>query len=416
MAPPEKAQRFRRIATAGVFFQGGGAAADTTTIVAALVERLTGSPTAVGAAAAISRYGWLFPQIFVAYFAQRRRRRLPFYMLGAFGRVGCLFAVASIIAVAGPRPGHLGIGAFFLFWGLYAFVSGIVAVPYNDIVARAVVSEERSRLLAIRFFGGGILALGVAGAARWLLGIAPFPSGYAAVLALGATLLLVSTLSFISAGEPLAPPPPRESGFVRFLRRGLTIYRGDRRFRLFVYARWLEGAASMALPFYVVQATRANIGSAEVALLLGAQTAGALASNPFWGWFGDRVGKRALLESVAAFGVVAPILTIVWLATDWLGAALLWFGAIFFVLGAVGNGATIAQLGYLMEISPDDQRPAYSGYCNAIVAPASLSPLLGAALVEHVALPAVFVASGIAAALQIGVIRLLRHQELEEVG
>lgn len=416
MALPEKAQRFRRIATAGIFFQGGGSAADTSTIIAALVERLTGSPTAVGAAAAISRYGWLFPQVFVAYFAQRRRRRLPFYMLGAFGRVGCLFAVATIVAIAGPTPGHVELGAFFAFWALYAFVSGIVAVPYNDIVARAVVSDERSRLLAIRFFGGGLLALGVAGAARWLLGMAPFPVGYAAVLALGAVLLLVSTLSFVSAGEPLAPQPPRENGLVRFLRRGLAVYRGDGRFRLFVYARWLESAAGMALPFYIVQATRSGIGSAEVALLLGAQTAGALTSNPLWGWFGDRVGKRALLELVAAFGILAPVLAVVWLAADWSGAALLWFGAIFFVLGGVGNGATIAQLGYLMEISPDDQRPAYSGYFNAIVAPASLSPLLGAALVEHIALPAVFVASGIAAALQIGVIRLLRNRELEEAG
>src|SRR3546814_2403930 len=81
MARSETRRRFWRIATAGIFFQGGAAAVDTGTIVAALVNGLTGSPVAVGAAAAISRYGWLAPQIFVAYFAQRRRRRLPFYKL-----------------------------------------------------------------------------------------------------------------------------------------------------------------------------------------------------------------------------------------------------------------------------------------------------------------------------------------------
>jgi len=79
-------QRFWRISTAGIFFQGGAAAVDSSTIVAALVYGLTGSPFAVGAAAAISRYGWLFPQLFVAYFAQRRQRRMPFYIFGAFGR------------------------------------------------------------------------------------------------------------------------------------------------------------------------------------------------------------------------------------------------------------------------------------------------------------------------------------------
>src|SRR3546814_10449187 len=103
MARSETRRRFWRIATAGIFFQGGAAAVDTGTIVAALVNGLTGSPVAVGAAAAISRYGWLAPQLFVAYFAQHRQRRLPFYMLGAFGRVACLLGVAAVVTFSGDR-------------------------------------------------------------------------------------------------------------------------------------------------------------------------------------------------------------------------------------------------------------------------------------------------------------------------
>ena len=81
-------RRFWHISVAGIFFQGGAAAVDTSTIIAALVHALTaGSAFAVGAAAAISRFGWLFPQLFVAFYAQQRMTRLPFYMAGAFGRV-----------------------------------------------------------------------------------------------------------------------------------------------------------------------------------------------------------------------------------------------------------------------------------------------------------------------------------------
>ncbi|MCH6588130.1 MAG: MFS transporter, partial [Proteobacteria bacterium] len=82
----DPSSRFWRLSAAGIFFQGGAAAVDSSTIIAALVHGLTGSSFAVGAAAAILRYGWLFPQLFVAYFAQRRRRRMPFYMGGAFRR------------------------------------------------------------------------------------------------------------------------------------------------------------------------------------------------------------------------------------------------------------------------------------------------------------------------------------------
>ena len=76
---------------------------------------------------------------------------------------------------------------------------------------------------------------------------------------------------------------------------------------------------------------------------------------------------------------------------SWLAAsphAFAWLGGAFFLLGAASNGAVIAQLGYLMEISPENARPAYSGYFNMLVAPATLSPLVGAGLAAfHPAAP-----------------------------
>jgi MFS family permease len=409
---PKDLARFWRITTAGIFFQGGAAAVDTGTIVAALVHGLTGgSAVAVGAAAAIARTGWLIPQLIVGHLAQQRQQRMPFYKVGAFGRVACLMGVAGLVALAGDRPGAGAVASFFVLWTVYAFVSGIVAVPYNDIVARLIVPERRSRMLAIRFFGGGILALAVAGAAGRLLDSLPFPHGFAAVLVLGAALLSISALSFVSAGEPLAPPSPAGAeSFVSFLRAGVVVFRTDRRFQLFVYAQWLGGTVAMALPFYVLQVTEARASTSDVALLLGAQTAGALLSNPLWGWSGDVRGKRSLLEVVAAAGAVAPFLALAWVAAGGFGPAVLlpWFAGVFVLLGATGNGGTIAYLGYLMEISPDDRRPAYSGYFNALIAPAALLPVAGAVLAEATSYAWVFAASGIAAMLQFLTVRRLR--------
>lgn len=416
MAARERAGRFVRIATAGAFFQGGAAAVDSGTIMASLVHGLTGSSFAVGAVAAIARYGWLFPQIFVAWFAQQRRRRMPFYALGAFGRVACLTGVAGIALVAGSAPTSGSIVVFFVLWTLYAFVGGILAVPYNDIVARSIPSVRRSRLLAVRFFAGGLLALDVAAVAGRAIDAMAFPAGHAVVLLTGAGLLLVSALSFVSAGEPLAPEPGQATGFGRFLREGLAVFRRDRRFRLFVAARWLDGTVMMALPFYVVAATQAGVGASGVATLLGAQTAGALLSNPLWGWWGDHLGKRRLLGVTAALAIAVPLLTVAWMR---LGPgdgspALPAFAAVFLILGAVNNGGNIAHLGYLWEISPDDRRPAYSGYFNALVAPAALSPIAGAAVVETLGLSAVFVAGAMAAVGQIITVRRLRDAEREE--
>ena len=414
MSTADSDTRFRRIAAAGIFFQGGAATTDTGTIVAALVHTLTGSITAVGAAAAIARYGWLFPQLFVAYHARYRRRRLPYYMVGSLGRVATLAAISALLVAVPPDLPLVTVTGFFVLWTVYAFVGGIVAVPYNDIVGRAVPSSRRSRLLAIRFFGGGVLALMVAGAAHRVLGAVVFPADFAVVLLLGALLLLLSAVCFISAKEPEAALPHKEpDGFAEFLLRGLRLLREDQRFRLFVQARWLDGAVAMALPFYIVQATAAGAPSSAVALLLAAQTAGALLSNPLWGWWGDRRGKRELLEVVVGLAFLPPLLTLGWIVfspapSDTVPVG---FVMVFAILGAAGNGGTIAQLGYLMEISPDRERPAYSGYFNALVAPAALLPLVGAALIEVAGLAAVFAASAGAAILQWLVIRQLRNSE-----
>ncbi|MCZ6473164.1 MAG: MFS transporter [SAR324 cluster bacterium] len=402
-------RKFSRIAVAGILFQGGAATVDSATIVSALVHQLTASSFAVGAAAAISRYGWLFPQLIVAHLAQSRARRMPFYSAGAFGRVICLLCLAALLWLSALLPRHITVALFFSIWTAFAFISGIVAVPYNDIVARSVASERRSRLLAVRFFGGGLLMLLIAGLAHWMLRALPFPAGYALLFLLGAGLLAASAISFLLAGETSVRPTEPRSSFADFLREGLRVLRQDDRFRLFLYARWLSGTATMALPFYILQATRVETLRGDVALFFAAQTVGSLLSNPLWGWWGDRRGKASLLVLAALLGTLAPALTLWWMALGWRepGLTLSWFGMVFFVIGAAGNGDTIAQLGYLMELSPDDRRPAYSGYFNALAAPAALLPMVGALVAQVASFAWVFAISLCAACFQVAALRRL---------
>ncbi len=395
--------RFWRFIASGVFFQGGVVSVEANTIVSALVQGLTGSPLAVGVTAAITRYGWLFPQIVVAYLAQRRERRMPFYKFGAFGRAACLAAIAALLWFGAGLPGVVMVAAFFILWTLYGFISGVVGVPYNDIVARSVPSSRRSRLLALRFFGGGILALIVAGAAHELLRRYSFFPGYAAILSIGAATLAISAVFFVSAKEDPAPLPAHApKDFKTFLGQGISVLKEDRRFRAFLYVQWLAGAVSMALPFYILQVAPGERAIPFVGILLAAQTVGALLSNTLWGWWGDRRGKLSLLRMVSALNAVGPLAMLFWMAfgsanSPWL---LPWFATLFFVIGAVGNGRAIAYIGYLMEISPDDRRPAYSGYFNALIAPAALFPILGAGVAVAFGFATVFALSLAAAVLQ----------------
>ncbi len=395
---------FARVAAAGIAFQAGSAAIDSATIMAALVFQLTGSPVLVGAVTAILRFGWLFPQLLVGFLVQRDGSSMRYYVLGAFGRASCMAVLALVLHAGAHWTAGMLAGAVMVLWTVYAFVSGIVAVPYNDIVARSVPSERRSRLLATRFFGGGVLALGIAAMADRLVGTWPFPLSYAAIIAMASGLMFLSSVIFTSMGEPAAERrQPTRPGFFRYLKDGRETFRTDNRFRRFVFAQWCGGAVLMAMPFYVVQASASGFSLDRVAWLLGAQTAGALLSNALWGWWGDRRGKASLLRTIALGRTVPPaaiILLSFFGLPEGSSHALIVFSVLFFLLGALANGLTIAVIGFLMEISPAHLRPAYSGYFNALTAPAFLLPLLAGFLAGQFGLNAVFIISLVAALLQ----------------
>ena len=397
--------RFASVATAGVTFQAGSAAVDSATIMSALVYQLSGSSVLVGAVTAILRFGWLFPQLIVGYLAQCRGSSMRYYVIGAFGRALCIACLAATLFIGKNWSATTLTFVVMVLWTAYAFVSGIVAVPYNDIVARSVPSELRSRLLATRFFGGGVLALGVAAIADRLVEGLPFPVSYAGILILATGLMLVSSIVFTAMGEPSGQ---RDNGkesdptFWEYLKEGWLVFQTDRKFRLFVYAQWCGGAVLMAMPFYIVQASSVGIGFEHVALMLGAQTAGALSSNVLWGWWGDRLGKRSLLRAISVGRIFPPLLVLFLVAYKGNAAVLSLpsYVVLFFVLGALANGLTVAVIGFLMEISPDDRRPAYSGYFNALAAPAFLLPLFAGAIAAVIGLSIVFAISAAAAVLQ----------------
>jgi MFS family permease len=413
---PRKGPAFWKISGAGASFQAGSAAIDSATIIASLVYQLTGSVFAVGAASAILRLGWLVPQMVVGFLAGRTRRRMPLYAIGAFGRTFCIALIAVLFTLGDGLPAFWMALWFLVLWTIYAFVSGIVAVPYNDIVGRSIPSGLRSRMLAYRFFGGGILALGVAAIAHRVLATADFNTAYAVIFSLATLLMLASSFSFLSAGEPALPPSAltgERRKFAEFLKDGLSVLATDRRFRLFLYSQWLGGASLMVLPFYVVAASTHGLQAADVAALLAAQTVGSLVSNAAWGRIGDRHGKRRLLEAVGVLRLIPPAAMITMLTMGWIEgpAGLVALAMLFFVLGAMVTGMTIGYLGYLMEISPDDRRPAYSAYFNALASPAALLPLLGAVIVHQFSLNTLFALALAAAVLQLGVIRALADEE-----
>ena len=135
----------------GALFEFGASFADTGTVVATFLGRLTPGTMAIGAASAIARCGWLLPQLFAASYAQGVQHRKPIYLVGGWGRALSLGALSVLLLWGGlgDAPG-LALTLFFVIWTLFSFIAGLAGASYNDVIARTIPAEWRSRLLATR--------------------------------------------------------------------------------------------------------------------------------------------------------------------------------------------------------------------------------------------------------------------------
>jgi len=382
------------------------------------VTRVTASAVAVGAVETIRGVGFFLPQLLVAHWAQRSRYRKPLYLVAAAVRPCALLLISAIILSGTLVPGgSLGLGAIFLFWTVFSLSVGAAQVPYADIFARVVPAGQRSRLLGGRGLVGGILGV-AAGLAirRQLLVTDAAITAYAAVFIVAAIVFALSAIAFALITEPPAPVTRPPARLRALLADNFATVRTDRRFRTFLIAQVLDAAVLTAVPFYVVQVSRSHaLAEADVGLLLAAQTVGTVGLNPLWGWWGDRYGKLPLLRAAAPLALIGPIVAVVLGSVAGLPAPIITtlYVAIFFLNGACTSGRVVGDLGYLMEISPDDRRAEYSGYLNTWLAPVRLLPVLAAVAEPWISLNGTFAFAAIAAAARIRVLSALRDRASE---
>ena len=366
------------------------------------IGRLSPSTIAVGAIETIRGVGFFLPQLLVAHHAQRRPHRMPLYLAAAGTRAACLLVLGAALFSADlvQEPTRLLV-VVFVVWSVFCLSVGTAQVPYTDVFARVIPSGQRSRVLGGRGLVGGLLGVGAGLVVRHHLSTsgATAPS-YAAIFLAGGVAFALSAAAFARIPEPTAPrtAPPAPLG--TFLVENVRALRSDRRLRFFLVSQLLDTVALTALPFYAAQVSRTGaLPDADVGLLMAAHTLGAVGLNPLWGWWGDRRGKLALLRVLAPLAVVSPVLAI---ALGPFSAVPLWatrgaYLTIFFLNGACASGRIVGDLGYLMEISPDDRRAEYSSYVNTWLAPVRLLPLLVAFAEPWISLSGIFALAAVAA-------------------
>jgi hypothetical protein len=220
--------------------------------------------------------------------------------------------------------------------------------------------------------------------------------------------------------EPVEPVHGGEVDLPQQLRRALEIVGNDTRYRRFLFLRLCLMATEMATPFYILYARdRLGIPEGMVGLYLSAMTTVSVGSNLVWSRISDRRSNKLLLQIASILGLSIPFLALLiphlsgLFSPESLGYL---FGLVFVFRGSHTAGAGIADINFLLEISPAAERPIYVGFANTLLGMALLASAVGGVIVEVAGFGTLFSLTLAFYALAIGLSLTLRDPREGIVG
>ena len=176
----------------GTFFWFGFNFIAWRTILPLYVSHYTDSKLAIGLLATIAATGWLLPQLFTANWVQRLpiKKVVP-VRLGFFAERLPLLLLAPAVWLAADSP-TLALFVFFVLFAWFMIGAGVIAVGWQDMIAKIFPVDRRGRFFGVTNFSG--TATGVLGAfaAAWLLGHYGFPYNFIICFAIAAVAVFIS--------------------------------------------------------------------------------------------------------------------------------------------------------------------------------------------------------------------------------
>lgn len=385
-------------------------------ILPVFASRFTSSAIVIGLIPALTDAGWFLPQLFLAPYVERLPRKMPWvFWLGLFERLPYL-ALPFMALWLPSLPPATAVLVFIALMAWKSIGSGIVAIPWQELMAKVIPTARRGRFFGVAHVAGQLCGIGGSALAAWLLATLPYPQNFAWCFGMGTLGIGGSMLFLMLTREPAqAPAPHLAQPQQNYLARLMDILRRDRNFRNYLLSRWLAYFGGMANGFLAVYAVqRFHLPDSAAAVYTGILYGAGVLGFAVWGPLGDRWGHKRIMELanslwLAALGVA--------LAAQAGGVA--WgFNLVFALVGFANAGGVLSDLNIAMEFGPEAERPTYIGLARTITGPAVfIAPLLGGWIAQTWSYPAVFAASlafgagGLA--LLIGRVREPRHAHPE---
>ena len=361
----------------GMFFWCGASFIAPRTILPLYVSHFTDSKMVIGLLSAINGMGWLLPQLFTAHWVQRvPRKKVIVSRVGLFSERLPLFlmAASALLAVRAPLPTLV---AFFVFLTWHIVGAGMIAVAWQDMIAKVIPLERRGLFFGMANFSGTATGVLGASAAAWLLDRYEFPIGYVLCFSIAAALILMSWIAVSLTREPVQVGEPLSDSWLDFWRRLPDVVRADANFRNYLLSRVVIAISTMAVGFYTVYAVqRWQLSDGQAGAFMAAMLVGQSVCNLVFGPLADRRGYKLVLEIGISLGCAGLLVAI-------LSPAPWGFYGVFALLGGAYAAFMISGLMITLEFCAPDMRPVYIGLNNTTYGiAAGIAPLIGGRLAE----------------------------------
>ena len=369
----------------GSFFWFGASFFAYRTILPVYIANLTDSEFAIALLSVIVTTGWLLPQLFTANWTQRLplKKFAPVTVGFWTERIPILLLVPS--AWLATISMELALVASMICVAWHILGAGVIAVGWQDMLAKVFPIDRRGKFFGITNFGG--TATGILGATTvaWLLDRRDFPYSYMLAFFIGAIFIFLSWFFLALTKEPRVEPKNPPISNREYWKQLPTIVRNDANFRRYLVTQIFMGAGNMAIGFLAVYAVqRWELPDSQAGIFTIAMLVGQALSNLVFGWLADRKGHKLILEiSVlttalsAGIAAIAPVESL--------------FLLVFFLNGISTAGFMLSGIMIVFEFCEPEIRPTYIGINNTFNGlVAIIMPLVGGWLAQTINYPVMF--------------------------
>lgn len=372
------------------------------TMLPLFVTTMTDSATLIGLVPAIHAAGWLMPQLFTAnHTARLRRYKRTVLLMTIHERVP--FLGFAIVAVLLPTIGlQVGLVLTFILLTWQGLGGGFTANPWTSMISKIIPPESRGTFFGVQAAVANLFISGAAVGAGYLLDWLNSPIDFMTCFLIASFFFTVSWFALAMTREPEDTEKVIEANQPPFWHGASRILQRDSNFNWFLIARALSQFATMGFAFYIVYALRRfNMDEVTAGYLTAALTISQTIANAGMGWFGDRVGHRAMLILGAAAATLSSLLA-------WAAPSLAWFFPIFILSGFANVSIWTNGMTMTVDFSGETERPFYIGLAQTLTAPATIiAPLIGGWIADTQGFVLTFALSTILSIVMMGILFFL---------